>query len=87
MAVYNTYSKKDTKKPDLDEGLCVNRETNFCFYCGKVLDTDPAINWIGQTAEIYLHARCTIEFMLRISSDVHDWESKTGKKVTAGPRS
>ena len=45
----------------------------ICFYCGKATE-DPAIVWVGSTAEIILHPRCAVELTLRISRDVHQLE-------------
>ena len=85
MSVYKTYSKHDPKQPDFDNDFRICREDHPCFYCGEALDADPAIEWLGQTAQIFLHARCAIEFALRMFRDVHRWETKAGKLVTANP--
>ena len=81
MSLFITHSKDGPKL--LGDGPWVERDEHPCFYCGKALDAEPAIGWIGQTSEIYLHARCTVEFILRMFRDVHQWELKTGNLVTA----
>ena len=83
MSLYATYSKKDPVQPDFDREFRVERE-NKCFYCGHHLEHDPAIQWLGSTAEIFFHARCVIEFVLRLMRDVHAHETKTGVAVTGG---
>ena len=86
MSVYKTYSKHDPKQPDFDNDFRVCREDYPCFYCGEDLDADPTIQWLGQTAEVFFHAGCAVEFAVRMFGDVRTWEMKTGKLVTAGPR-
>lgn len=83
MSIYKTYSKNGPK-PATDD-FWVERESHPCFYCGEALNADPAIEWLGQKAQIFFHAECAVEFTLRMFRDVHQWETKTGKLVTAGP--
>jgi hypothetical protein len=85
MSVYKTYSKNDLEQPDFAKEFRICREDHPCFYCGEDLNADPAIEWLGQKAQIFLHAECAIEFTLRMFRDVHQWETKTGKLVTSGP--
>ena len=48
MSIYKTYSKNDPIPDDGD--AWVERETHPFFYCGKALDADPAIEWLGRKA-------------------------------------
>lgn len=60
--------------------LSASGETRF--YCGKLVD-DPAIEWRGHTAEVFLHPGCAIDFIIRLTRDVHQWQcSPLGHSVT-----
>lgn len=65
MSLYATCSKKDPVQPDFDREFRVERD-NKCFYCGHHLEDDPAMQRLGSTAKIFFHARCAIEFNLRL---------------------
>ena len=45
-----------------------------CFLCGKILG-DPAIFWMGATAEIYLHPLCVMPLFVCLGRDVHEWSN------------
>ena len=40
-----------------------------CFYCSQPVG-DPAVQWMGATATIFLHPECVGQLMLRIERDV-----------------
>jgi hypothetical protein len=42
-----------------------------CFLCGGELH-DPAVFWMGVTAEIYLHTDCVLDLAVRGFRDVHE---------------
>lgn len=84
MCLFKTYSKNDPI-PSNDD-FCIERESHPCFYCGEALDADPALEWLGQTAQIFLHAQCAVDLTLRLLNDVYRWEAKTGKKAGFVPR-
>jgi hypothetical protein len=42
-----------------------------CFLCGRELH-DPAVFWMGATAEVYLHADCVPDLAVRMFRDVHE---------------
>jgi hypothetical protein len=42
-----------------------------CFLCGGGLH-DPAVFWMGATAEVYFHPDCVVDLAVRMFRDVHE---------------
>ncbi|MEW6049028.1 MAG: hypothetical protein AB1609_21585 [Bacillota bacterium] len=56
-----------------------------CFYCGKPTE-DPAVEWHGYTAQIFLHPACAVDLLLRLARDVWEFECRhhTAAKLPRG---
>jgi hypothetical protein len=51
-----------------------------CFFCEKKIRRDPACMWHGPTGSIYFHLGCAVDFAIRIFSDLHRWQQRTGER-------
>lgn len=56
-------------------------ESPECFYCSKPVD-GRGVCWIG-SFELVLHAECTVELMIRLMRDVHEYELRSKRYVTS----
>jgi hypothetical protein len=59
-----------------------------CFFCGEAL-ADPALHWMGVTADVYLHPACWPRLATRLFRDLHELENpdyyqrrREGKEAT-----
>jgi hypothetical protein len=59
--------------PDPISGIAFTATGAPCFFCGEAL-TDPALHWMGATADIYLHPACWPRLATRLFRDLHEVE-------------
>ncbi len=52
-----------------------------CFYCGALV-TDPAILWMGSSGTLWLHPPCALDFIVRLTRDVHEYQCLSHASVT-----
>lgn len=58
--------------PD-ENGIAWTAVGHDCFLCSKPL-RDPAVHWMGATAEIFLHPECVKDLAVRLFCDLHEIE-------------
>lgn len=54
-----------------------------CFYCGEVIEDDPAVEWRGfADARFVLHPDCVLKLTIRLYRDLHELETvKKGRRT------
>ena len=62
---------------DAESGHIHTAAGETCFFCGTAT-ADPGIHWMGATTEIFLHLGCTVDLVLRLARDVHQWQREGG---------
>jgi hypothetical protein len=58
--------------PSRGEALITARG-EACFYCGEPV-RDPAIEWSGTAGQIWLHPPCALDFVVRLTRDIHEYQ-------------
>jgi hypothetical protein len=54
-----------------------------CFLCGQAL-ADPAVHWMGATAEIYLHPDCVTELAIALFRDLSELKQLQKRETRQG---
>jgi hypothetical protein len=62
-------------------GVIITAEDQHCFHCGATV-VDPGIMWSGFSDDVFLHPACALELTIRLMRDVHEYEHRTGDRVT-----
>ncbi len=54
-----------------------------CFYCGRIIEADPVIEWRGfADFRFLLHPCCLVELTIRLFRDLHELECRNKRKIT-----
>ena len=85
VAATRTRREPDAASPDR-HGRRVDGHTalgEHCFLCGQAL-ADPAVHWMGATAELYLHPDCVTELAIAMFRDLSELKQRRKGETRQG---
>ena len=56
-----------------EQGIVHTAVGQNCLVCGQGIHGDPAMFWMGATAEFYLHPACWPDFAAAMFRDYHEF--------------